>query len=201
MSQEEKGRGIKAKYISVSFENYFELELYKNYRFYYQYTSTGTSEFSNGKWKRKGDTILLSSGIDSNDVPTKYHFFNTDTVKIFFARQNAYSDSNRPIYSTIVQVPVNLHGDLIPDAKIFINNDTTYCFPFFDTCVGNFTDIVRIKVDYGDKFKSRWIPVNKKAPKRLLCTAQVDFLFKNYICLYNHRLLIKENSLISIDRF
>ena len=74
-------------------------------------------------------------------------------------------------------IPVNLKGDMFPDARIFVNNDTTFCFPFFDTCVGQFSVVSRIKIDFGNGFQSRWINMKLEKGRKVLPVAKTGFVF------------------------
>src|SRR5688572_20910119 len=198
LGKEDISNGVLARYTIESFENAVQLTLFKNHLFVYRYKSTGFDQFSQGKWRRNRNFLILTSNVDSNNVSTKCLLLESDTIRTYFERHK-YSDTNPPVYTTPVQVPINLKGELIPDAKVYINNDTTYCFPFFDTCVGGFRMIQRIRVHYGEGFKSKWIRINNSGFKRLLCIAQVDIEFNNYISFKNHRLKIEGDKLKSID--
>jgi hypothetical protein len=103
-------------------------------------------------------------------VAIKY-LTNNDTIKI----------------KSLFLMPINLKSDKFPDARIYVNNDTVYCFPFFDTCIGNYATIDKVKIDFGDGFKSKWIKVKFEESKKILLIAQTEFIFSSYLSFKKRR--------------
>ena len=198
LTEQDEQNGILHIYSGGNFEVLNQLILYKDKSFYYQYKHLGYDIFSRGKWIRKDDVFILNSDVDSNNVPVKFVFFNTDTVKTYYDT-TLYKDSFPPIYHTKFQVPVNLKAEPLFDAIIYINKEVNYCFPFFDTCVGNTEKIEKVKVNFGNGFKSKWLPINVSDFRRSLCIAQVDFLFANYVSYKNYKLKIIGDKLKHLD--
>lgn len=196
LSASEIRKGIKHAYFNHSFENYHDLILYKNYRFAYKCQSTNYTSSAYGRWRKRGDFLYLNSDIDSNNVPVKIYYFDTDTIKTFWLR-----DTSIKVYSTKMQVPVNLKQTFLSDSRIFINDDDAYCFPYFDTCFGNIKSIDRIKVEFGSGFRTRWINVEKRDVRRMLIIAQVNVSFDEYRCFKNHRFKIAATTIKSLNNF
>src|SRR5687768_1248472 len=71
LSEEDVSKGVLARYTIETFENAFELTLFKNQRFYFTYESTNFHRFSQGKWRRNKNFVFLTSDVDSNNVSTK----------------------------------------------------------------------------------------------------------------------------------
>lgn len=167
VSDNEKNEGVIEKYISVGkYEGSETLLLYRNKKYYYAIESTNYRAYSKGKWSSKNTDVYLASDIVDTAVPVAIkHLASSDTLRI-----------RSPFF-----IPVNLRGDKFPDARIFINNDTTYCFPFFDTCVGNYSLINKIKIDFGDGFKSKWIKLNVEESKKVQVIAQTEFILSSYL--------------------
>jgi len=197
LTEQEEKNGVKAVFINTAFEYSAKLTLFKNATFTYEENATNHI-FSGGKWINKNDVIVLNSEIDSNEVFVKLLYFDSDTVRTYYEEaQN--SQMNAPLYRTKFQVPINLKGSPFPDSRIFVNNDSSYCFPFFDTCVGEVSSFNKIKIDFGDGFKTKWIMLNNRHFKRLLIVAQYSFLFNDYLAFRNYKLKIDGNRLLKID--
>jgi hypothetical protein len=142
------------------------LLLYSNKKYYYTINSTNYHAFSKGKWSINNTDIYLSSDIIDSAVPVAIKYLKNDnTINI----------------KSPFLIPANLKGDRFPDARIFINNDTTYCFPFLDTCIGFYPIINKIKIDFGDGYKSKWIKVYLEENKKIQFIAQTDFVFSSYL--------------------
>lgn len=198
LTQHNRQNGVLHIYSGGNFEVLNQLTLYKDKNFYYQYKHLGSDIFSRGKWTQKDGVYILNSDVDSNDVPVKFLFFNTDTIKTYYDR-TVYKDSFPPTYKTNFQVPINLKAEPLLDAIIYINEEANYCFPFFDTCIGNNNKIEKVRVNFGNDFKSKWFPLDITDFKRSLCIAQVDFLFTNYISYKDYKLKIVGNKLNRLD--
>lgn len=174
-----------AKYEFVNkYDGYEVLCLFKNNTYTYRIAMTGQTEFSNGIWEKEDSEIVLNSAIKKEDVPVELKFFNS-------------FDSSKRVYKTKVQIPINLNGQLLSDSKVFINDDSTYAFPFFDTLVGSYDKIKKIKVEFGDGFKTDWISIPAGDFKQLLIVAQIDFLFSSYVAFRNKRFKNLERGLIA----
>jgi len=170
LSNEDISKGILSIYTSSSFENLFQLTLYKNSKYDYQYQSTNYSIFSSGTWEKGNDLISLTSEVDSNNVPVKFYF-----------------DSTNSNPKTQLAIPVNNKESQFPDSRIFINNDSTYCFPYFDTCIGKFAYIKKIRVDFGNGFKTKWLFFEKSNFKHLQIVVPVDYTFEKYISFKGYK--------------
>jgi len=175
LTKVDSANGMIAKYeLGNRYDGYESLYLFRDRKYKYDIVSTGGEAFSSGSWERKGTDIILNSTIRKENVPVKLELLDSE-------------DSLKRIYKTKIQIPINLKGQLLSDSKIFINDTSTYVFPFFDTTVGRYDKISRIKVDFGSGFKSDWISVPAREFKQVIVVAQVDFLFPTYIAFRNKR--------------
>lgn len=180
VSDSEKREGIVKKYSHVGkYEGSINLLLYSNKKYYYTINSTNYHAFSQGQWNIKNTDIYLSSDITDTAVPVVIKYLTEDTINI-----------KSPFF-----IPVNLKGDKFPDARIYVNNDTTYCFPFFDTCIGNYTMIDKVKIDFGDGFKSKWIKLNFEESKKIQFIAQTKFVLSSYLSFKKRRYKIVRSEL------
>jgi len=91
-----------------------QLKIDSNY-LYSQGTDIHTST-SNGIWKIKKDTLILNSSIQKNNLAISIQEITSQK-----------SDS-----LVFIEIPTNLSNDLMPDATIYINDDTLkHCMPAF----------------------------------------------------------------------
>jgi hypothetical protein len=165
--------------------------LYKNHSFNYKYKSTNYFVESNGTWHKSGANIILNSEVDSNNVSVKIFYINADKSK-----SNATIDNPSLSYSnhkTIFYIPENVDKAPFPDSKIFVNNDTSFCFPYFDTCIGNIGKAKKIKIDFGNGFKTKWIPLEQKNYKSILVIVKTHNTFTNYHSFINQKLIVSKN--------
>lgn len=186
LSDHEKKKGILAIYSYHNREDGgITLVLYKGNRYHYSMATTGYDAFSKGKWYRRGNKLTLISDFDFTNIPVQIKYIDEIDSKTNYRR-------------TQFQVPVNMKSEPLSNSEIFINNDTTFCFPFFDTCVGIYKRIDSIKVDFGDNYKSKWIKLNANTEKKVMLVAQVDFLFSSYLVFRNQRYKIVKGILMEI---
>lgn len=173
LSENEKKEGVVKKYSHAGkYDGSINLLLYSNKKYYYTINSTNYHAFSQGQWSIKNTDVCLSSDITDTAVPVVIKYLtNGDSINI-----------KSPFF-----IPVNFKGDKFSDARIYINNDTTYCFPFFDTCIGNYTMIDKIKIDFGDGFKSKWIKLNFIESKKIQFIAQTEFILSAYLSFKKRR--------------
>ncbi len=169
--------------ISVAFDGVI---MYKSGAFYYYEGSGGHSAFSRGQWTQDGEYIILNSDFMKDRIPISLRYLGND-------------DTARKIYRTKFQVPVNSKGERFPDSRIYINSDSTYCFPYFDTCIGQIVSIDSIKVDFGNGYKTGWVHLRPKGFYKLQIIANVDFLFESYVPMNNRRYKTIGSTLKYID--
>lgn len=196
LTKQDQEKGIYGIYILPHFEAFVKLTLYKNHRFEYVNEHLGRRA-SVGKWAMSGNVIVLNS---DNNIPVKVYYFDTDSAKSTFFQQLGYvPDYGLPITRTKFLMSINLKNESAPDGKVLINNDSTYCFPYFDTCVGSYNRIERIRFTFGGDNKSEWVPVARQDFRYLLCIAQVDFLLNEFFPIRNYRLRISGNMLNALN--
>jgi hypothetical protein len=198
LKKQDRKKGIQSVFMCSEFEYSAKVTLFNNKTFIYEEGTTNHSVFSNGKWTKERELVILNSAIDSNDVPVNIYYFRSDTVRSYYDRANAFQ-MNIPVYKTKFQVPINLKGSLLPDSKVFMNNDSSYCFPFFDTCIGKANSLDRIKIDFGNGFKTKWIKIKRKNFKRVLIIAQSKYLFKEYLIFKSKTFQIKGRNFIKLN--
>jgi hypothetical protein len=199
LTKQDEEKGIYGIYILPHFEVFVRLTLYKNHRFEYLNEHIGRS-ISVGKWTMSGNVIVLNSDIDSNNIPVKVYYFDTDSAKAAFLQLRGYVADYPPVNRTKFLMLFNLKNESIPDGMARINNDSTYCFPYFDTCIGSYNRIERVRFTFGGNNKSKWIPIVRQDFMYMLCIAQVDFLLSEYIPIRNYRLKISGSKLNQLTK-
>lgn len=145
------------------------LILYANKRYRYHISTTNYNAFSNGSWDRVGMDLFLTSDYDSTNIPI--------TTECLSEQKNSENSKTKSIFP----IPVNMKGELLSDSRVYINNDSSYCFPFFDTCINSTSSIDSIRVDFGSGFKSRWVTINKTKCSQIAITANIDFELASYL--------------------
>jgi hypothetical protein len=151
-------------------EGYINLTLFENKRFHHAIAGATHGLYCEGTWEEKDSNIVLTSDFQKTSIPIKLEYlFSGDSAKT----------GSRCFF----QIPVNLKGEHLSDSKVYINDDTAFCFPYFDTCVGDLAIINRIKVDFGNGIKSKWVPVNNGTYKSIHIVAEIDFSLSSYLFL------------------
>jgi hypothetical protein len=188
LSSEDVKDGVLLKYHVVSeFDGGVVLRLYKNKQYRYDVETSNYQGFGMGIWTSSDSEFVLNSFLQKENVPIKITYL--DSV----------SASER-IHKIGMQIPVNLNGERLPDSRIFLNDDSIYAFPYFDTVVGSPIRVSRIRVDFGDGYTSRWTPIAPMAGKQLLIIAQIDFIPASYIVFKNERFRKTPKSLTIVEQ-
>ena len=186
LDKTDSAAGVVAKYrYTHMYDGYLSLYLFQDKKYKYDFVSTGTIAYSSGSWVKEESDILLTSAVQKDSVPIK--------IKLLTS-----VDSSVRVYRTKFQIPVNLKGQLLSDSRIFVNDTSTYIFPFFDTTFGSFGEIKRIKVDFGNGFISDWVSLSATDFKQLLVVAQMDFVPQSYISLRNKRYKVMKGYILEI---
>ena len=159
-----------------------ELVLFKSNRYVYNATNFNWASYSSGIWVLHQKELELTSEIQAHDVPVKVM---CDT---FIA---ASKDC-----AVTFDIPVNLSGDRLSDARIFINNDQNIVFPFFDQCYSGSTGIDSIKVDFGYGFYSSWLQLGKRQNQHITITALTRFELATFEVFRHRKYHVVENKLI-----
>lgn len=173
LTEKQKSGKVMTSYLWSAAESYERIELYKS-NFNYVYKSNDYYIYSNGIWNIENGELVLNSEIDSLNVPVLVQF-------------TSLGDSLRWRNLSNIVVPVNLKGNRFGDSRIFINNMSDYCFPYFDTCFGKITTIDSIKVDFGRGFHTAWIPVKQEPQKYLQVVVKSNVRLYEYVSFRKRR--------------
>jgi hypothetical protein len=188
LTKDDSSAHMIAKYEYVNSRDGFQrIYLYKDRTFKYDFDWTAIgNRFSNGTWELNGDSVLiLNSSINRDCIPVKIQFLD--------------SVNSGKHYNTCFQIPVNLTGEELPDSRIFINDTSTFAFPFFDTLIGRYVRVNKIKIDFGNGIKSSWIPIEQRKFNYLLVIAQVEFKLASYEFFHKKRFRVLKDGIISED--
>lgn len=185
VTKEEKRDRVSKKYVySDRVDGEILLVLFRNHRYRYSVNASVRDAFSSGKWKVKDGRLFLRSEIQKDSVPIKM----------------SYVKAEESVNRSPFLVPENLKGEKIGDARIFINGDTSsYCFPYFDTCIGSYESIKSIMVDFGNGYRSNWVKINNNPKVRILVTAKVYFSLNSFITFKRREYLISGDTLNLIE--
>lgn len=181
ISDSERIAGIDKRYMNVNaYDGFIELVLYKNSVYQYRIESTNNSRFSTGNWKIKQNLLYLTSTLMHNNIPVKV---------------DVQDGMDPQLRKTVFTIPSDLLGNDYPDAKIFLNRYKSFCFPFFDTCVAVPSKIHRIKVDFGNGFRSSWIRKKADSRNRIILVAQTRENLNQYLVFKKRRYRIVDQGL------
>ncbi len=170
LSKEEIAKGVIAGYAFIDTDRVAieAVTLFKDTTFYFVTKHSVIASFCRGRWQKTKDVLTLINAIDRYNVP----------VKLGYSKQ---ANGSSITTKTKFRVPLDINGKRLSDTRVFINNDTTFCFPFFDTCYGNINSIDSIKFDFGNGFFSKWMPAPPINNYQVLAIAQVDFDFSSFL--------------------
>src|SRR5450432_2381939 len=164
VSPKEQKAGIEAIYNVIhKVDGQENLILYRNGKYHYKLSSTVRNVFSKGSWRINNNELLLTSYFANKIIPV--------VISTMDKIENSEQTTRTPF-----SIPVNLKGVKMSDSRVFLNNDSLmYCFPFFDTCIGNYNLINFVRIDFSNGYSSKWIKVNLKENKRVSIVAQINF--------------------------
>lgn len=158
------------------------IKLNQNKSFYY---STGTDiqqSFSSGMWEIVKDTLILKSFINRDDIPVTITEITTE-----------HEDS------ITIGLIKNLNGDIIKDATVFINGDTTInCMPAFDDCRFIKGSIRKVKLAFNNNCSTKWYELKNESTSRIEPIVNVDSPFNSYVFLSNKKYIIKKKGLYEL---
>lgn len=175
----DKMKGVLKQYKYHSeYDGSINLYLYKNKTYKYTINSANYLAFSEGKWSINDGLIYLTSNII--DTAVEVQILNL---------------SNENLSKTPFLIPVNLKGDQFSEARIYVNNDSSYCFPFFDTCVGNYSLIERIKIEFGNGFRSKWMKLVFNEGNRIQLVVQTEYILSSYLRFNTRRYKIDRSKI------
>lgn len=178
--ENERKEGVVRKYsYNGKYDGSIDLLLYKRNRYEYFIRSTNYFAFSQGEWSKENRNIYLYSDVSDKAVPVLVKYLTNDSVNL----------------KSHFLIPINLKGDRFPDARIYVNNVSTYCFPFFDTCIGNFDLLKRIKIDFGDGFESEWITLESSISKKIQPIVQTEFVLHSYLSFNRRQYRLEKSAL------
>lgn len=177
--------GIIHKYEFDCPDSYCEIRLvlFKDYTYTYSLKTFNRDVFSNGKWSRKKDTLIIKSFIQKDNVPVKLTYSN-DTA----GRINSFK----------VAIVRNKKGQLMTDGLVKINCDSILCLPMMGGCIGRYESIDSLKIVFENGMSSKWLKIGAKDFNKVTPIVQTDFLISSYDPL-NRRYKILKSSISIID--
>jgi hypothetical protein len=186
LTDREKKNKVAYSYVYNASEHYgvIKLSLYKSGLFYYTLSSFNRDVFSEGKWIRKKDTIILVSNIRNGHIPIKLNYSN---------------DTSNLINKFRVGIVKNLKGEYLTDGLVNINNDSIKCVPEGGFCTAVYQSIDSIKVVFENGLSSGWVRVDNKDSWLILPIVQTNFLISAYVSLENRKYRVLKSSLKPID--
>lgn len=148
----------------------------------YLYRTGGDIEtnHSYGRWTLNGDTLLLTSSINRNNIPVIVNKKNVDTIKENIVMR---------------QVP-NLDNEIM-DAAFMFNGDTSnLCIPFWETgCNQKIGSVDSFRIGFGNKTYTSWIKLKDKRTNLIEVTAQVHDVLALYLFFDKEKFLYKDGNL------
>lgn len=185
LSQTDQKSGVVGKYQLSGMENSFELILYKEGTFrYHSFENIIGEKFSEGRWKKINDTVVLNSTVGEKNLPIKISYSN-DSINI----------PKIKVHPAIY----NAKGEPVEDVMVAINNDSCLCSPLMDACFYPFDKIDSLKLTIGNTgCSSAWVNVMGKEYKQLKITILSDIDFNQYVGFTNSRFKINKRGLYKI---
>jgi hypothetical protein len=184
LSSKEKAEKIIEKYVFSGSEETMALFLYKNGTYTYKsMASIFGSEFSKGSWVKTGNKLELNSEFGANKLPLSISYFKKMDTPPKIAISNI----------------LNLKGQVIENAIVAVNNDSTKCSTLLDTCIGSFNKIEKIRVYIGDECYSKWVTINCFDYKAIKITIQSAINFNQYKAFNHRKYLISKRGIMQID--
>ena len=169
-------------------QEYFgtSLELKKDSSFSFSAGMHLQKYYSNGKWEKRKDTIILNSNFQKQDLPITIQEITT---------------GNRDSL-VFVDVTTNLSGDLIKDAIIYINNDTiNKCMPAFEKDCKITKGILKtLKIELSNNITSKWHKITSSNCDTIKVVVLTSKLLDNYAFLQQSKLLITSTGLIPLEQ-
>ena len=184
LSQKERQESVIEKYIFSGSEESIILLLYQNGAYSYNsFTNIIGERFSEGYWIRTGKILELNSSYGANRLP------------IYITYTKVLDKPNK----IGIQGVININGDVLENAIIAVNNDSTKCSTIMDTCLGSFHKIERVRVflSKGDCF-SNWIEVNQMSLGSLSIVVQSAIDFDKYLVFNNRKYCLSGKGLNQI---
>ena len=182
--------GIFVEYALHSDFSYIKLDLYKNNVFHYEdgIHAGDFYFFSNGTWKQKGDTIILNSYLDSENLSITLKYFDS------------IADKSPRNYNKKILIPMDYNNNLLYDGVIHINNDDMVCHPSLDTCFGGPVEKVdMIKVSFDNGVKSKWVQLNHNDFKQLQIYVDMPADHDHYEPFYNKKYFFVNEGLRAVE--
>ncbi|MDF2384852.1 hypothetical protein JMG10_25490 [Nostoc ellipsosporum NOK] len=138
--------------------------------------------YSLGSWAYRSDTVVLNSIFDQASVP----------VKVYDSADLAHSDT-----LTIGWVK-DLNGDILKDATVFINGDTTKGYmPVFDECRFKKRQLKAIKFTFSG-YSSDWLTLDPQG-NYLLPVLQTTISLDRFVFLKDSKFLFQGTKLVQLS--
>lgn len=160
----------------------------KNDKTFSYSTGTDVQQFtSSGKWEIKNDTLILNSFLKRDDIP-------------FVIKESAFGSLD----SLTIAWVKNLNGDVVKDATVFVNDDTSAsCMPVFDNCVFPIGSVKKLRFTFNN-CSTDWYFLKNMGANKIEPVVNVDFYLDGYVFLHNQKYFMTKSGLYelkeSIDR-
>lgn len=156
------------------------LNLFENGSYKYETGTHMQVYHSDGTWKLKGDTVVLNSSIDAENIPISIKEKQVDSLKDHLT----------------FDLVKNLDGEIM-GAVLQFNKDTSVsCDPLIENgCVKKVGEVNSVKVQLTTEASSKWFPLKNKKANWIEVTAEVHDLLGLYLFTKNDKYLFKDGAL------
>ncbi len=157
------------------------LELNSDGHFKYSVGSDMQVMHSYGNWVLQKDTLTLNSSIDKEKIPVSIKEEIVDSLKEYIQ----------------IALVSNLDGEIMEDATLNFNNDTTTeCIPLFGAgCNRKIGSVDNLCIRLNNGISSKWIRLKSKKANLLKITVDVHGMLGSYLFLVNQKYLYKNGNL------
>ena len=161
------------------------LELNRDGTFKYLSGGDLQSVHSSGTWKLKGDTVIINSAIDAENIPVTIKEKRIDSLK------------NRLTFAPIK----NLDGEIV-DALLYFNKDTaSLCDPVMENgCIKKVGSVKSVKIEFTNEASTKWYKLKSKKANLIEVTANVHDFLALYLYFKNEQYLLKDGTLQYIPK-
>lgn len=179
---------VYAEYRFISpYKNGFESIVLKKDKTYNYVLENHIQHFSSaGKWEIRKDTLVLNSAVQKNDLP------------IIVKEDSIYNNAE---YLQIDWVK-NLQGDVMHDATIFINGDTSKsCMPVFEnSCKIKKGDLKSLQIQLSNNVTSQSYTLKSTNTNHLTITVYLNYSLGMYIFFSNDKFIISGKKLYPTEQ-
>lgn len=136
---------------------------------------------SQGTWKLKGDTLILNSFINAQNIPITLRAKKVDSIK------------DEIVFGLVK----NLDGEIM-NASLFFDNDTTKsCDPLMEKgCTRKVSSSIKsFKVQFNGNASTKWYKLKRGKANLIEITANVHDVLALYLFFENEKYVLRNGSL------